>query len=96
MGYLKRIWVSAIVFFTGIGMYALFYNGVTAMLSDMPMAYMPLELSVTQVIFGVVFLIGFFMMKLGGYRKIPWLYVTLLNASQPSRNTVLKYKTKGL
>ncbi len=96
MGYLKRIAVSTAIFFTGIGMYALFYNGVTAMLSDMPMAYIPLELSATQITFGIVFLIGFFLMKLGGYRKIPWLYVTLLNASQPSRNTVLKYKTKEL
>jgi len=31
-------------------------------------------------------------MKLGIYRQVPWIYVRLLNASQPNKNTILNNK----
>ena len=80
------------LFIVGIGMYALLYNWVTSLMTALPNVAVPQSLSVLQVVFGVLFLIGFFVMKLGVYRKIPWLYVKLLNLSQPYKKTVLNYK----
>jgi len=81
------------LFVTGIALYALLYNGVTLVMAGMPMVEVPQPISIIQIVFGIIFLIGFFIMKLGVYRKVPWLYVKLLNISQPNSQTVLKYKT---
>jgi NAD(P)H-quinone oxidoreductase subunit 5 len=80
------------LFITGIGLYALVYNGVTLLMTEMPMIEVPQPLSVLQIVFGVIFLIGFFVMKLGVYRKVPWIYVKLLNLSQPHKNTIFTNK----
>jgi NAD(P)H-quinone oxidoreductase subunit 5 len=84
--------VPIFLFITGIGVYALLYNGVTHLMADMPMVVVPQPISILQIVFGVVFLLGFFIMKLGLYKKIPWLYVKLLNLSQPNKKTILTYK----
>jgi NAD(P)H-quinone oxidoreductase subunit 5 len=92
------IWQKAFfppfLFLLGIGIYALFYNGVTFLMADMPMADMPLPLTFFQITFGIIFLIGFFIMKLGVYKKVPWLYVKLINLSQPYSKTTLMFNTK--
>jgi NAD(P)H-quinone oxidoreductase subunit 5 len=93
---LQKIIVLPILFISGIGIYALMYNGVTILMSDMPMIAKPLPLSWPQIIFGVIFLVGFFIMKLGVYQKLPWLYVKLMNISQPYKNSVLMYKSKAI
>ncbi len=93
---LQKIIVPIVIFVTGIGIYAFMYNGVTILMSDMPMIAEPLPLSWVQIIFGIIFLIGFFVMKLGVYRKIPWLYVKLMNISQPHKKSVLMYKSKSI
>ncbi len=92
----QKITVPPLLFISGIGLYALMYNGVTILMSDMPMIDQPLALSSTQIIFNVIFLIGFFIMKLGSYKKIPWLYVKLMNMSQPYKKSVLMYKSKAV
>jgi NAD(P)H-quinone oxidoreductase subunit 5 len=61
-------------------------------MSEMPMIQAPQTLDTLQVVFGIIFLIGFFIMKLGVYRKSPWLYVKLLNLSQPYKKTIHYYK----
>ena len=91
---LQKMIVPILLFVAGIGIYALMYNGVTILMSDMPMIAQPLSLSWVQIIFGIIFLIGFFVMKLGVYQKIPWLYVKLMNISQPYKKSVLMYKSK--
>jgi NAD(P)H-quinone oxidoreductase subunit 5 len=91
---LQKTFLPPVLFICGIITYALMYNGVTALMSDMPMVAMPVSLSAMEVGFGIIFLIGFFIMKLGVYRKYPWLYVKLLNISQPNKKTVLMYKSK--
>ncbi|MBO0329094.1 proton-conducting transporter transmembrane domain-containing protein [[Muricauda] lutisoli] len=91
---IQRIVLPPVLFISGIGVYSLFYNGVTALLADMPFVVSPIQLSTTQIVFGIVFLVGFFLMKLGIYRRIPWLYVKLLNLSQPKNRTILMYKSK--
>lgn len=86
--------IMPILFTVGIGIYALIYNGVNLLMADMPMISTATPLTWTQVIFGIIFLIGFFIMKLGGYQRLPWLYVQLMNLSQPDKKTVLMYKSK--
>jgi NAD(P)H-quinone oxidoreductase subunit 5 len=93
---LQKIIVPPILFVSGIGIYALMYGGVTILMADMPMIAQAIPLSWPQVIFGIIFLVGFFIMKLGVYKKIPWLYVKLMNISQPHEKTVLMYKTKSI
>lgn len=93
-GFQKAV-LAPLLFITGIGVYALMYNGVTFFMADMPMIANPIPLTAVQVIFGVIFLLGFFIMKLGTYRKIPWLYVKLMNLSQPHATTILRYKSNS-
>jgi len=89
---IKKAIVGPIIFFISIGLYALMYNGSTIFMKDLPMIDHPEPLSVLQIVFGVIFLLGFFIMKLGIYEGFPWLYVTLVNDSQPYKKTVLRYK----
>ncbi|MFO7744405.1 MAG: proton-conducting transporter membrane subunit [Psychroflexus sp.] len=90
--YIEKLGVSAVLFIVGISVYALLFNGITHLMSEMPMIQVPQSLDVLQIIFGIIFLIGFFIMKLGVHRKSPWLYVNLLNLSQPYKKTIHYYK----
>lgn len=92
---LQKFILPSVLFISGIGTYALFYNGVTILMADLPMVAVPLPLSIVHVVFGMVFLTGFFIMKLGIYRKLPWLYVKLLNLSQPYKKSILLYKNNS-
>jgi len=89
---LKKAIVGPVIFFISIGLYALMYNGSTVFMKDIPMIDHPEPLSVLQMVVGIIFLIGFFIMKLGIYENFPWLYVRLVNDSQPYKKTVLRYK----
>ncbi|MGB3152097.1 MAG: proton-conducting transporter membrane subunit [Maribacter sp.] len=92
----QKTFVPPVLFIAGIGIYALLYNAVTVLMSSMPMIAQPMPLSWTQIIFGIIFLLGFFIMKLGVYKKLPWLYVKLMNLSQPHKKSVLMYKSKSI
>jgi NAD(P)H-quinone oxidoreductase subunit 5 len=87
----QKLILPPVLFLLGIGAYGLMYNFVTVIMGSMPMVAEALP----QIIFGIIFLIGFFTMKLGVYRRIPWLYVKLMNVSQPYKKTVLMYKSKA-
>jgi NAD(P)H-quinone oxidoreductase subunit 5 len=89
---LHRTVLPVILYLAGITVYALAYNGVTVFMEGTPLAVAPQDLTPAQIVFGVVFLIGFFLMKLGYYRNHPWIYVKLLNTTQPFKNTVLRFK----
>lgn len=93
---ISKALLPAVLFLIGIGVYALIYNGITSLMADMPMTDVPLPLSIIQIAFGILFLLGFFMMKLGTYRKVPWLYVKLLNGSQPHKKSVFMHTNKSL
>ncbi|TRO67562.1 pesticidal protein Cry28Aa [Christiangramia sabulilitoris] len=92
----QKLYIPVLIFVMGIGIYALIYNGVTYLMAGMPMVNVPLSLSWIQIGFGIIFLAGFFMMKLGAYRNVSWLYVKLMNASQPYKKSVLMYKSRSL
>jgi NAD(P)H-quinone oxidoreductase subunit 5 len=91
----QKIFVPPVLFIAGIASYALMYNGVTVLMADLPMVAVALPFSAVQIIFGVIFLIGFFIMKLGIYKNVPWLYVKLMNISQPYKKSILFYKAKS-
>jgi NAD(P)H-quinone oxidoreductase subunit 5 len=91
----KILW-PPILFFIGICCYAIMYNGVTKLMGDMPGIEAPLSLSILQILMGIVFLASFFIMKLGIYRKVPWIYVKLLNISQPHKKTILMFKNSPI
>ncbi|PRP68197.1 proton-conducting transporter transmembrane domain-containing protein [Nonlabens agnitus] len=92
-GYIKGTIASIAVFVVGISLYALMYNWVSVMMKDLPMVNTPLSLSFIEILFGGLFLVGFFFMKLGWYKRQPWLYVKLLNASQPAPQTLLNHNS---
>lgn len=92
--YGEKIGLSILLFSVGITLYALIYNGISLIMSELPLIGIPQSLSVLQISFGVLFLIGFFLMKLGTYRNTPWLYVKLLNLSQPDKKTTFSLKSK--
>lgn len=91
---LQKIFLPPILFVVGVGIYALMFNGVSLLMVDLPMVAVSRPLSVVQIIFGVIFLVGFFIMKLGVYRNVPWIYVKLMNISRPYKKTILFYKSK--
>lgn len=88
----KKLIVLPILIIAGIGFYGLCYNGVTLLMSGMPLTNVPVELTNVHIGFGIVFLIAFYIMLFGVYRKIPWLYVKLLNSSQPYSKSILSFK----
>ena len=90
---MQKVVLPPVLFISGIGLYALLYNGVSVLMADMPMVAKPMPLSAVEITFGILFLIGFFIMKLGIYRQVPWLYVKLLNLSQPFKRSILTYKS---
>ncbi len=90
--YVEKLGISAVLFIVGIAVYALFYNLVTHIMSEMPMIEVPQSLNGLQITFGIIFLVGFFIMKLGIYKNSTWLYVKLLNLSQPNKKTVFSSK----
>lgn len=92
----KKLLLPMLLFPAGIGSYALVYNWISSIMKDMAFVEMPSPVSLVQVLFGIVFLLGFFVMKLGLYKKIPWLYVKLLNLSQPYHKTVLTHKNNSI
>ena len=89
----QRLLLPPLLFTAGIGLYALTFNGVTALMADLPGVAEPQPLTAVQIGFGLVFLAGFFVMKLGTYLRFPWLYVKLMNLTQPFKNSVLSSKT---
>lgn len=86
--FVQKTFLPATLLVVGIGSYALLYNVVTKLMNGMPMIDHPMPLSSFELGFGILFLAGFFVMKLGIYRNYPWLYMKLLNISQPSKKTV--------
>ncbi|MFT6165927.1 MAG: NAD(P)H-quinone oxidoreductase subunit 5 [Vicingaceae bacterium] len=92
---LQKLVLPPFLLLLGIAAYGLMYNVVTVIMGSMPMVEVATPLSTLQIVFGIVFLLGFFIMKLGFYRQIPWLYVKLINVTQPYKNTVLMYKTNS-
>ncbi len=91
----QKTFLPPVLFLAGIMAYALLYNGVTILMKDIPLVAESVPISFVEVVFAAVFLSGFFIMKFGFYRNVPWLYVFLMNLSQPSKRTILQFKNKS-
>lgn len=91
----QKLLYPVIIFTIGIVLYSLLYNTVTFLMGTMPMIDKAVPVSAVHIIFGIAFLLGFFIMKLGVYRKIPWLYVKLMNDSQPYKNSIINSNKKS-
>ena len=83
VSWLKKIFSAFWIFIFGISSYAVLYALVSYFMKDMPYTAQPEPLGFVHLFVAGVFLLGFFIMKLGLYKKLPWLYVILLNLSQP-------------
>ncbi len=94
LGATQKLLITPLLIIAGIGVYALIYNGVTVLMQDMPMVNVPITLTAIHVVFGIVFLIAFYIMLSGVYRKVPWLYVKLMNISQPVSKSIVYFKSK--
>ena len=90
---LQRLWLPPLVFSLAIGLYSLLYTGVTSFMSGMPGILEPQPVSMLHVLFGLLFIVGFFVMKLGLYLKFPSIYVWLLNLTQPVHTTIISSKS---
>lgn len=84
-----RLWTLPAVLLSSIGVYALVYNGVTAVLAPLPTATVHTPLSPLHWILAAVFVAAYVAMERGWHRTNTRLYVTLLNTSQPLPTTLL-------
>ncbi|RDI70914.1 proton-conducting transporter transmembrane domain-containing protein [Halopelagius longus] len=78
-----------LVFLPAIAVYALVYTAVSGLLAGLPVVTAPTELSVFHAVVAAVFLAVYVAMEAGVHERSRRLYVTLVNASQPSSSTVL-------
>jgi NAD(P)H-quinone oxidoreductase subunit 5 len=89
----QKLFITPLLIIAGIGIYGLVFNGITHLMMDMPMANVPVDLTVLHIIFGIVFVIAFYIMLSGKFRSMPWLYVKLMNSSQPLSKSIISFKT---
>jgi len=78
-----------VVFFPALTVYALVYEGISHVLSGLPVVAAPTELTAAHVLVAVVFLAIYAALEAGVHERSERLYVALLNASQPASSTLL-------
>ncbi|WP_254279280.1 proton-conducting transporter membrane subunit [Haloarcula marina] len=78
-----------LVFIPAIAVYAFVYEGISALLSGLPVVSAPTELTALHGVLALVFLAVYVAMEAGVHERSQRLYVALLNASQPASSTVL-------
>jgi NAD(P)H-quinone oxidoreductase subunit 5 len=81
-----------LVVMAAIGIYSAMFNSISTLLSEVPMTTAPTELTVVHVAVAALFVAAYLVTELGWHRSSKRLYVTLLNLSQPSPDTVLTQK----
>ncbi|PSQ97368.1 MAG: oxidoreductase [Bacteroidetes bacterium SW_9_63_38] len=84
-----RLWAVPGLLLSSIGLYAVVYNGVSALLAPLPMAV--LHTSITPLHWGIaaLFVIAYVVTEQGWHKRSTRLYVALLNTAQPASNTLL-------
>jgi NAD(P)H-quinone oxidoreductase subunit 5 len=78
-----------LVFFPAVLVYALVYGAVSGLLAGVPMVTAPTELTLLHVAVAVLFTGIYVAIETGVHEQSQRLYVALLNAGQPSADTVL-------
>ncbi len=87
-----RVAAVPTVVLTAITGYALLYNAISAILSGVPMADAPTELTVAHFLALALFVGAYLATEFSWHRSSTRLYVFLLNRSQPDPSTVLTTK----
>jgi NAD(P)H-quinone oxidoreductase subunit 5 len=77
------------VLLSSIALYAVVYNGVTALLAGLPMAVLHPVLTPIHWGLAAVFVGAYVATERGWHRRSTRLYVALLNSSQPASTTLL-------
>ncbi|SNZ12523.1 NAD(P)H-quinone oxidoreductase subunit 5 [Natronoarchaeum philippinense] len=86
---MARYGAVPLVFFPAITVYAVVYEAISGVLSGLPMVTTPTELTLLHGIIAVIFVGIYIGIETGIHEHSQRLYVALLNASQPSSDTVL-------
>jgi NAD(P)H-quinone oxidoreductase subunit 5 len=84
-----RVVAIPLLVIPALTVYALFYGGVAHMTSALPMAEQATPLTAIHGAVAGIYLLTFLVIETGWYQKFPWLYVRLLNISQPNPKTIL-------
>ncbi|MDX1636653.1 MAG: proton-conducting transporter membrane subunit [Balneolaceae bacterium] len=85
-----RLIALPLVIIPALLVYAGMFNGVSQLLTTVPMAEVPVAIAWDQITVAVLYLATFLVIELKLYRKSRRLYVYLLNISQPKSNTILQ------
>lgn len=93
LSWFQRIWLPPVLFSIAIGLYSLLYTGVSSMMLGMLAVKEPQPIAFVHLAFSILFIVGFFVMKLGLYQKFPGIYVRFLNLTQPVNTTILSTKS---
>jgi len=78
-----------LVTLVAIAGYGLAYRAVDAALAGLPVVTAPADLTVVHGLVLAAFLGAYVAIERGAYKRSDWLYVTLLNATQPAPETLL-------
>jgi len=78
-----------LVFFPAITVYAVVYEAISGLLSELPMLTAPTELTLLHAVIAVAFVGIYIGIETGVHERSQRLYVALLNAGQPAADTVL-------
>lgn len=81
-----------LVVLAAISSYAVLFNGISTLLTDVPETTAPTELTIVHVAVAGLFVASYVVTELRLHRASKRLYVTLLNVSQPDPSTVLTRK----
>jgi NAD(P)H-quinone oxidoreductase subunit 5 len=87
-GFARLIAIPLLVI-PALTVYGLIFGGIHHVMADVPFAEAPTALSYVQIGIGILYLITFVIIELQLYKKSKWLYVRLLNISQPYPRTIL-------
>lgn len=78
-----------LVFLPAIAVYAGVYNAIGYLMADLPLLTAPTELGAAHVVVGAGFVVAYFAIEAGAYKRSRRLYVALVNAAQPPTATLL-------
>ncbi len=88
----SRVIAIPLLILPALAIYALFFNGVSLLMADVPMAEVPMPLTWAHGLMMALYLFAFLAIEFEWYKMSRRLYVLLLNISQPHSNTVLTFK----
>ena len=87
---LTRIVGLPLIVIPALLVYAVIYNGITALLAGIPMVEMATPITWAQIVVGTLYLVSFVIIEFKLHHKFERLYVYLLTISQPKSNTILQ------